>query len=419
MIDTKPMRQQRAKLINDAQAIGKKAMDEKRSLTAAERDQVDKMLADEKVLKADIDRFETMNSQEADLSLSRSGLTLEDQELGGGNDKGKAAVEAAAKKALEAYRSYLTTGAELEGLRAITVADTSGYTVPQLAITQYNDALANFTDIRQAPVQIIGPTSTGGDLPIPTFDDTSSDADEQVEGDDVGDADDFSVGQIVLKSYMVTTGVLKVSEQYIRDSAIDAVAYVTAKLGERLARRHNKRFTTGTGTAQAKGIVTAASVGKTLAAGHSAAIGTGADSAAIAKDLSGNLNALIASVTRPYRQVSKTGWMMNDNTSLHLKGYVDSTGRGLWQPSLTDGEPDRLLGYPVWPNNDLADIGALAKPILFGNYSYFALRYVGAMAVKRFNERYGEKLMIGFLGYHAIDSNLLDTNAIKSMQCSA
>jgi HK97 family phage major capsid protein len=415
MIDTKQMRADRAALIEKAQGLYKTAMDAKRSLTGEEQGQIDKILADEKVMIANITNIEALNDAERSVNAVRSQIGREDFKPE--TDK-KPDASKEQQKELDAYRSYLTHGLELDGLRSLTIAETSGYTVPMLAMGSYQEALANFTDIRQAPVNVMT-TATGSELPIPTFDDTASDADETAEGDDVGDADDIIAGQISLKSYMVTTGVLKVSEQFIRDSAIDAVGYTNMKLGERLARRHNKRFTTGTGTNQAKGFVPAATIGKTLGAGHGAAIGIGADAGAVAKDMRSSLNGLVASVTRPYRQVGKTGFAMNDNTALHLKDYVDSTGRGLWVPSLTEGDADRLLGYPVWINNDMADIAANSLPIAFGNWSYFSIRYVGGMLIKRFNERYGEKLMIGFLGYQAIDSNLLDTGALKTLKMSA
>jgi HK97 family phage major capsid protein len=68
-----------------------------------------------------------------------------------------------------------------------------------------------------------------------------------------------------------------------------------------------------------------------------------------------------------YRSGSK--WAMNSNTQGAVRKLKDTTGQYLWQPSLQLGQPDMLLGYPMFTWEDLgeADV-ANALPIAFGNW---------------------------------------------------
>src|SRR5207248_8530414 len=69
-------------------------------------------------------------------------------------------------------------------------------------------------------------------------------------------------GQVVLHSYMYTSKLIKVSLQLMQDAFFNMEEYLGRKLAIRLARIQNAHFTTGTGTGQPNGVVTAAASGK-------------------------------------------------------------------------------------------------------------------------------------------------------------
>jgi hypothetical protein len=64
------LRQQRNKLVADAQAIVNRADGEKRSATAEEREQIDRLMNESDVLAADIRRLERVDDAERDLRKS-------------------------------------------------------------------------------------------------------------------------------------------------------------------------------------------------------------------------------------------------------------------------------------------------------------------------------------------------------------
>lgn len=61
-------------------------------------------------------------------------------------------------------------------------------------------------------------------------------------------------------------------------------------------------------------------------------------------------------------------WAMNKSTLATIRKFRDSEGNYLWQPGLAMGQPDRLLGYPIFEAEAMPDIGANAFPIAFGDF---------------------------------------------------
>lgn len=79
------------------------------------------------------------------------------------------------------------------------------------------------------------------------------------------------------------------------------------------------------------------------------------------------------------------------------------------------GAPDRLLGYEVVTNDDVAVMAANAKSIAFGDFSKFVIRDVaGSMIMRRFDDSaFALNGQVGFCGWIRSGSNLLDTAAVK------
>lgn len=62
---------------------------------------------------------------------------------------------------------------------------------------------------------------------------------------------------------------------------------------------------------------------------------------------------LVYALNRAYRRNARFG--CNQNTQAALRKLKSSNGDYYWQPSLQAGQPDRLLGYPVFTYEDMAD----------------------------------------------------------------
>jgi HK97 family phage major capsid protein len=76
---------------------------------------------------------------------------------------------------------------------------------------------------------------------------------------------------------------------------------------------------------------------------------------------------LVYAARAPYRSGAK--FAMSSVTQGHVRKLTDTTGQFLWQPSLQMGQPDMLLGYPVFTWEDLGSpTGANALAAVFGDF---------------------------------------------------
>lgn len=73
------------------------------------------------------------------------------------------------------------------------------------------------------------------------------------------------------------------------------------------------------------------------------------------------------SVNNVYR--ANAEWLMRDSTTATSRKIRDGAGgtigQFVWQPStaagLPGGEPDRLLGYPVWSSSNVAALRGVSR----------------------------------------------------------
>lgn len=76
---------------------------------------------------------------------------------------------------------------------------------------------------------------------------------------------------------------------------------------------------------------------------------------------------LIYLLRAPYRSGAK--FAMNSVTQGHVRKMTDSNGQFLWQPSMQMGQPDMLLGYPVFTWEDLGNpTTGNALAVVFGDF---------------------------------------------------
>ncbi len=59
---------------------------------------------------------------------------------------------------------------------------------------------------------------------------------------------------------------------------------------------------------------------------------------------------------------------MNSATLAQVRKFKAADGSFVWQAGIMEGQPARLLGYPVIEAEDMPDVTADACPIAFGNF---------------------------------------------------
>ncbi len=277
-----------------------------------------------------------------------------------------------------------------------------GYSIQDAAMREVEIALLEWGGMRQ--VATVLRTDTGGPLPIPTVNDTTNVG--SLIGENVTATKlDATFGQLVLDAWKYTSKEVVVSVELMQDSAVNLPQMLGRLLGERVARPSHTHFTTGTGTGQPNGIITAASFTQATTGNT-----TGITYA--------NLLALYHSVDPSYRRPGT--FMMNDNSLSKIKQIVDSSNRPLWLPNLVSAAPDTIFGSPIVINQDMASMTISAKSIIFGDLSKYLIRDVRDFTLVRMDERYAEFLSVAFLAFIRTDGDLLNagTNPVKGYQNS-
>lgn len=299
---------------------------------------------------------------------------------------------------------------EEERAQSVGTGSAGGFTAPDSLMQGLERAMLAFGGMRQ--VSTILRTDSGTDLPWPTSNDTSNEGAEIAENAAMTEQD-VAFAQLVLQAFAYTSKIVRVSAELLQDSSVDISARLGEILGERLGRITNRRFTTGTGTGQPKGIVEAAVLGKTGATGQTTSV------------IYDDLVDLQHSVDPAYRVGAR--WMFNDATLKALKKIKvpqfsgDTAGMPLWQPGLALREPDTILGDPYTINQHVAVMAASAKSILYGLLSKYIIRDVRDITLIRLDERYAEFRQVAFVAWYRGDGDLLDagTNPVKFYANSA
>lgn len=405
----KELREHRAKLVADAQALLKAD-----TLSKEDEARFDKMMADADAAKLDIDRHERVLSAEQDLSRRvehRAGI----EHISPDQAQEQIVNET------EAFTNYLRYGISglreadrsvmakhyvgdprMSGMPSIRAAQSvgsgsgGGYTVPDELMRPLSDALKAFGGMRS--VATVLSTSTGADLPIPTSNDTSNTGEIISENSSHNDQD-ISFGQVVLQSFLYSSKIVKVSRQLLMDTSVDLATYIGRQLGIRIGRIQNTHFTTGDGTNKPRGVVAASTQGGS----------TTASATAVTYD---ELVDLMHSVDPAYQTNGK--WMVNFKTLGLIRKLKDSANMPVWSP-MAAGMPDTILGRQYVVNQDLDDVASAKKAILYGDFSNYHIRDAGNAILLRLEERYADNLQVGFLAFLRSDGDLVDagTNPVK------
>lgn len=328
-------------------------------------------------------------------------------------------VAAGAKnKAQAIYAKWLRGGdralnaqdwVDIRAALSTTTGSEGGFTVQTEVARTLMDALKAYGGMRRVATVI--QMSGQGDLNYPTSDGTSETG-ELIGQNTTATPADPTFGVVAVAPYKFSSKIVAVPFELLQDSNIDIEAFVNNRLATRIGRVTNTFFTTGTGTAQPRGVVTAAAVGKTGATGQTVTV------------IFDDLVDLVHSVDPAYRDLGRCQFMMNDASLKIVRKLKDSQNRPIFLPGydgLAGAMADSILGYPVTINQDVAVMAANAKSILFGDFSFYVIRDVMAAQMWRFDDSAYVKLgQIGFLMWSRHGGNFVDVGgAVKYYANSA
>lgn len=289
-----------------------------------------------------------------------------------------------------------------------TTGSEGGFTVQTEVAQSYIDALKSYAGMRMVASQIT--TGQGNNINFPTTDGTAE-VGEWVAENVAAASADVAFGTAAINVFKASSKVVTVPFELLQDSNVDIEALVRGRLVDRIGRISNIGFTNGTGTAQPRGVVTAAGTGK---------VGTTGQTLTVVYD---DLVDLIDSVDIAYQEEALR-FMFSQTMRKVIRKIKDTSGRPIWTPSydagIVGGFSDSVLGYQVQINNDMPAPAANAKSVAFGNFARYTIRDSMQFTLFRFDDSpFASKGQVGFLAWARTGGNLLDTAAVKLYQHSA
>ena len=212
---------------------------------------------------------------------------------------------------------------------------------------------------------------------------------------------DASFDQKILDAYKLSVAV-KVSEELLADNQYDLEGFLIRSFGAAIAAAEEESFLVGDGNSKPTGLFHPTQGGQ---------IGITTAGNAITAD---EVLDLIYKLKRPYH--TKAAFITSDSTLAQIRKLKDGTGQYIWQPALTAGEPDRLLGFPVYTSQFVPAIAAGQPVMAFGDLSYYNIGDRGTRSFAALHELYAGVGQVAFVAKERVDGKLILPEAVQVLK---
>ena len=288
---------------------------------------------------------------------------------------------------------------EIQNALSIGTDSEGGYLAPDEYEKKLVEALEDEVFFRSLATVI---KTSSGDRKIPIVT-SKGEAAWIDEGGQFPESDD-SFGQTSIGAHKLAT-MIKVSDELLNDSVFNIEQYISKEFGRRIGTKEEEAFFIGDGTGKPIGIFNKTGGAET---------GVTAASTGITFD---DVMDLYYSLRAPYR--NKATWILNDSTVKAIRKLKDGNGNYIWQPSVREGEPDRILNRPYRTSIYVPELAAGNRVMAFGDYSYYWIADRQGRSFKRLNELFATTGQVGFLASERVDGKLILSEAVKTLDIKA
>lgn len=209
------------------------------------------------------------------------------------------------------------------------------------------------------------------------------------------------------------------TQAMLDDAVFDVESWLAGDISLEFAKQEGAAYISGNGTNRPKGFLaypTAATGDATRAFGTLQYVAAGAAGNFDVTAPADKLIDLVHALRPAYRQGAV--FLMNSATLARIRKFKDEEGNFLWRPSLAEGQPATLLGYPVIEAQDMPDVAADSFAIAFGNFAhgYVIAERTGTRILR---DPYSNKPFVHFYATRRIGGAVVNSEAIKLMKFSA
>ena len=430
-MELRELREERGKLVKAARDISESAEKANRDLTAEERTNYDKAIADAGSLKERITRAEEQLELDRDNAAAARQATTETsapataEELrartaeyrglwsrdryspAGLNARGRQfqTLNETERKRMDqlesdlraapSYRAWLKQLAY--GVQELTSDErrdllmgadpAGGFTVPP---EQFQATLIRKIDdyvyIRGLANKVV--VTKAQDLGVPTLEDNPADADWTSELATGTTDTTMDFGKRAFAPHPLAKQI-KVSKKLLRASVIDLEALIADRFAYKFGITQEQAFLLGTGSQEPLGVFVASANG----------ISTDRDVVSV------NTTTQIApdgiqdckyALKAPYRRSAV--WLFHRDGISMVSKLKDGVGRYMWQPGLQAGTPDMLLNIPVYESEYVPSTFTAGQYVgILGDFSRYWIADALDMTVQRLVELYAASNQEGFI----------------------
>ena len=395
MSQTLELREKRAKAWEAAKAFLDAKAKDGAFASAEDAATYDRMEQEVMDLGKQIDRLERQAAIDAELAKATS-TPITNQ------PNGKADGDSKQGRASDEYKRAFWNGMrnkmsyEVQNALSIGTDSEGGYLVPDEYEKKLVQALEDEVFFRSL-ANVIKTSSGDRKIPIVT---SKGEAAWIDEGGQFPESDD-SFGQTSIGAYKLAT-MIKISDELLNDSVFNIENYISKEFARRIGTKEEEAFFVGDGKGKPEGLFGSADLGVTAATVN------------ITFD---DVMDLFYSLRAPYRK--KATWLLNDSTVKAIRKLKDGNGNYIWQPSVRDGEPDRILNRPYRTSIYVPELAAGNRVMAFGDYSYYWIADRQGRSFKRLNELYATTGQVGFLACERVDGKLILSEAVKTLEIKA
>lgn len=197
------------------------------------------------------------------------------------------------------------------------------------------------------------------------------------------------------------------TQKLVDDASIDIEKWIATKVADKMARLEASAFISGNGTTQPKGILTY-TAGTSFGQIQQVPTGT---SAVVTAD---SLIQLYYALKDEYAR--NASFLMHRNTIQAVRLLKEATtNQYLWQPGLTAGTPDTLLGVPVAIAADMPVPAASSLSVALADFKR-AYLIVDRIGIRTLRDPFTSKPFVKFYTTKRVGGEVVNTDAIKLLK---
>lgn len=382
------LRQKRANLVAQAREVNEVAEKEARDLTAEEEQRFSALMDEADTLRKRIEREERMvafGDEEDEPEEERRGPVTQPN----GN-------QSAEERQMNAFRRFLPNflaqdfrniaPRELRALQA-ELDTTGGFLRPPMQFI--NDLLKDVDNevmLRQwaTKFSVVSAESMG----VPTLETDASDAAWTSELATGAEDTAMAFGRRELHPHPLAKRI-KISKKLLRSvPSVDSI--VRQRLAYKFGITEEQAFMTGSGAQQPLGVFTAHANGIPTTRD----VSTDNTATAITSD-----NLKNAKYTLKGQYWRNARWLFHRDAVKMIAKLKDGEGQYIWTDSIVTGDPDRLLGFPVYMSEYVPNTFTSALYVgLLGDFSYYWIADALTLEFQVLNELYAETNQVGLIG---------------------